>query len=164
MKLSVEQKGSVLPVSNMITLKELNDKYKAARIAKDELRKNVYALLKSEFTYKEKEGKTMDCPEDILGKIIAKSIAIRQDNIKVMETQNREDMLKQETAEMEVLKELLPPEATEEEMGKVVDCILNESEFTKKDMGKAMNMAKDRLGKQKSINGKRLSEIIRSKL
>lgn len=78
---------------------------------------NVLRLIKSEFTKAEKDGITLD--ELSESKILLKMVSQREDSIKQYIEGNRQDLVENEQKELDIIKEYLPKQPTEEE---IIDC------------------------------------------
>ena len=91
--------------------------------------------------------------------VIRKAIKQRQDSIEQYTKGNRPELAEKERAEMELLKQYLPPELSDEEIQNGVAGIIKEvGAQSKKDMGKVMKEATARY--RGRVDGKKIQEIV----
>lgn len=125
-----------------MTLQQLlNISITAAMKSKDELKLRVLRGLKNAITNNVlTKGNVKDelSDQDVLG-LIRKEIAKRQDSIEQFTKGNRSDLVANETAEMELLKQFLPQELSSDELDALVQSAITELGATsKRDMGKVI--------------------------
>ena len=117
---------------------QLQSDLKTALKAKDKTRLNVIRMLISDIKYAELAEKKEFEDEDIFI-IINKSIKKRNETIEQLKNAERDDLLKNETEELDILKEYQPEQLSDEELLKIVEDVAKEVEaVTIKDMGKVM--------------------------
>jgi uncharacterized protein YqeY len=130
--------------------------------AKDELRvstlKLLSAALHNEYIEKQKE-----LSEDQEMAVVAKEAKKRKDAIEAYESAGAKDKADKEKKELEILQEYLPEELTDDELQRIVDEVIKATGASSmQDMGKVMGAV---VGKCKGrADGKRISELVRSKL
>jgi uncharacterized protein YqeY len=87
----------------------------------------------------------------------------RIDAIDQFRTAGRDDLVQRETDQLDVLKQYMPAELSDEELDELVTSVISETGATSpRDMGKVMPAALERAGDR--VNGKRLSEAVRRAL
>ena len=91
--------------------------------------------------------------------VIRKAVKQRQDSIEQYSNAGRTELADKERAEMELLKQYLPPELSDEEVESGLrEIIASTGAQSKKDMGKVMKEASARF--KGRVEGKRISEIV----
>lgn len=145
----------------MIT-ETLQQDYIAAMKSKDQLTVDVIRLLTSEIKNKEielrAEGKTLDDAAVIA--VLSKEVKKRKESVEVYTAAGREELAKDEQAEIEVIARYLPAQLSEEDIKKVVDNIVANSET--KDFATVMRAAMAELKGQ--ADGKIVSEVVKNSL
>ena len=123
--------------------KQVMDKMKLAMKAKDSVALASLRSIKSEILKAKTSGNAkaeMTEAEEL--KLVQKLVKQRKDSAKVYQEQNREDLAKDELAEVAILEEFLPEQMSEEAIEKVVESIIAEvGASNMKDMGKVMGIA-----------------------
>jgi uncharacterized protein YqeY len=106
------------------SLKQLiQDDMKAAMRARDSERLGTIRLLLAAIKQREIDEKTTLQDNQILS-VIEKMIKQRRDACRQFETGNRPDLVKKETAEIEVLQKYLPTPLTESEIQELIDKVI----------------------------------------
>ena len=91
--------------------------------------------------------------------VIRKAVKQRMDSIEQYTNGNRPELAEKERSEMEMLKEYLPPELTDEEVESGVrELIASTGAQSKKDMGKVMKEATARY--KGRVDGRKIQEIV----
>ena len=135
---------------------------KDAMISKDKNRiialRNFLAKLKA----KEIEKKdSLSKPESL--KILQSIAKQLKDSIAQYIDGGREDLASKEKEELEILNEFLPTPLSEEEMEKIIDDVIkNSNACSIKDMGKVMGMAISKMGGRG--DGSMVSKLVKEKL
>ena len=90
----------------------------------------------------------------------------REDSVFHFRKASRPELVRKEEAEIEVLKEYLPAEASDADIGAAVDTAIAETGASSpKDMGRAIKAARAALEAQgKPADGKRVSDAVRKRL
>ena len=135
---------------------------KEAMKEKDTIKKDTITMLRAAILQVEKDTqKTLN--DDEICAIVAKEVKKRKESLKEYEEANREDIVESLKREIEVLSKYLPEQLTKEEIEKLVEQAIVESEATSmKDMGKVMsNLRPKTAGK---ADGKLVSDIVKEKL
>jgi uncharacterized protein YqeY len=139
--------------------KDLTD----AMRAKDELRLSVLRGIKSAIQYKETEKiRALDESESI--QVLQTLVKQRKESIDQFTKGNRQDLVDKETKELAILEAYLPAGASEAEMDAAIARAIAETSATSmKQMGAVVKAAKAAL-EGKTVDGKALSDRIRSRL
>lgn len=124
---------------------------------------NVLKLIKSEFVKAEKDGVKMDEVSET--KILLKMMSQREDSIRQYVDGGRQDLADNEQKEIDVIKEFVPKQPTDEEMEEYTRASISVYVLTKdegyslsmKDMKPLMNIVKE---KYPSANGKIISKVL----
>lgn len=135
---------------------------KEAMREKDTIKKDAITMLRASILQVEKDTqKTLN--DDEICAIVAKEVKKRKESLAEYEQANREDIVESLKREIEVLSKYLPEQLTKEEIEKLVEQAIVESEATSmKDMGKVMsNLRPKTAGK---ADGKLVSDIVKEKL
>lgn len=145
----------------MIKEKLLND-LKEAMKDKNLIRKNTIQMVRAAVLQVEKD-KQIELTDEQVIEIIAKESKKRKDAEAEFEKSGREDLIKQNKEEMEILAEYLPKQLTAEEVENIVKTIIEETgAISMKDMGTVMKCAKEKIGA--SADGKTISDAVKKLL
>ena len=120
---------------------------KEAMKAKDQTTLTVLRSLKSaiQMATIEKYGADGELDDAEAMAVVRKAIKQRQDSIASFEAAGRDDLVKQEVAEIEILEKYLPAPLSEEEIQGLVESTIAELGATsKKDMGKVMKALQEK--------------------
>jgi uncharacterized protein YqeY len=139
--------------------KDLTD----AMRSKDELRLSVLRGVKSAIKYKETDKiRTLDEVETI--QILQTLVKQRKESIDQFGKGNRQDLVDKETKELAILESYLPASASDAEMDAAIATAIAETGANSmKQMGAVVKAAKARL-EGKVVDGKALSDRVRSRL
>lgn len=144
---------------------KLQEELIAAMKSGDEVKKSTVRMLISAINYYEieKGGAGYSAtPEDIMV-VIEKQAKNRKDSIEEYSKANRQDLADKEQAELDILQVYLPEKMSEDEVRKVVDETITETNASSMaDMGKLMGALNGKL-KGKADMGM-VSSIVREKL
>lgn len=145
----------------MIKEKLLND-LKESMKDKNLIRKNTIQMVRAAVLQVEKD-KQIELTDEQVIEIIAKESKKRKDAEAEFEKSGREDLIKQNKEEMEILAEYLPKQLSVEEVEKIVKTVIEETGATNmKDMGTVMKTAKEKIGA--SADGKTISDVVKKLL
>lgn len=135
---------------------------KEAMKEKDTIKKDAITMLRASILQVEKDTqKTLN--DDEICAIVAKEVKKRKESLKEYEEANREDIVESLKREIEVLSKYLPEQLTKEEIEKLVEQAIVESEATSmKDMGKVMSILRPKTAGK--ADGKLVSDIVKEKL
>ena len=101
--------------------------------------------------------------DDLLIEVVNRQVKMRKEYIVEFEKGNRQDLIDQTQAEIEVLMKYLPEQLSKEEVLKVIEEIFEEVKpESQKDMGKVMKEAQAKLKGKADM--KEVSTIIKEKL
>lgn len=129
--------------------------------AHDEVRTSTLRLLSSAFNY-ERIEKQHDLTEEEESAVIRKQAKQRRDSIEAYEKAGRDDMAKSEKAELDILQEFLPPEMSDEDLGKLIEqAMIATGAVTPSEMGKVIGMVKS---KAPNADGGKIAQMVREKL
>ena len=147
----------------MPTVKErLQEDWKSALKAKDKFKANVLSTAKSAILLIEKtDGVTLE--DDKVIEVLAKEVKQRREAMIEFEKGNRQDLVEQNKAEIEILLSYLPQQLSKEEILQIVKDTATEIEANSiKDMGKLMSAVRPKvLGR---ADGKLVSQLVKDYL
>ncbi|HSR55336.1 MAG TPA: GatB/YqeY domain-containing protein [Alphaproteobacteria bacterium] len=132
---------------------EINDALKAAMKAKDQratatLRLILAALKDRDIAARGEGGEGAEdggIGEDAILDMLQKMIKQRHDSIEQYKKGGRQDLVDQESEEIEIINRFLPKQMDEKEAAEAVDSVVDElGATTIKDMGKVMGVLKER--------------------
>lgn len=146
-----------------MTLKDrLMEDMKVSMRNKETLRKSVITMIRASVKQKEVDDR-VDVTDDDVIELIAKQLKQRNDALVEFEKAEREDLITQTKAEIEILASYLPQQLTDEELEAVVrDAITEVNAQSMKDMGKIMGKVMA-VAKGK-VDGKRINEMVKNVL
>ncbi|UCC78793.1 MAG: GatB/YqeY domain-containing protein [Candidatus Zixiibacteriota bacterium] len=122
----------------MTLIEKIDSDLKAALKNKDEVRLNVLRMLKSELRYKTIDTGNDLSEEDAMA-VLSSAAKKRSEAIEQFQRGGREDLVKQETAEYEIIKEYLPEQLSDGELEDIVKKTIAEtSAVSIKDLGTVM--------------------------
>ena len=131
-----------------MSIKEkINDEYKTALKSKDKNKISTYRLILSgikdlDISNRSGPNKKETDDEDIK-KLLKKMIKQRNESVEIYKKNKREDLLKIEQGEIDLLSTYLPKQLSEEETKKICsEVILKVGALSIKDMGKVMGELK----------------------
>lgn len=102
-------------------------------------------------------------PDDVTEKIISKLVKQRKESASIFTEQGREDLVKNEIAELEYLEVYLPEQMGEEEVRKIVKEVVDlVGASSPADMGKCMGPLMGRLNGK--ADGKLISRLVKEEL
>lgn len=146
-----------------MTLKQkLQEDLKTSMKNKDTLRKSVITLIRSSIKQVEVD-KRIELNDDDVIDIISKQLKQRNDSLEQFLDAGREDLVEETRSEIEVLKEYLPQQLSEEELNEIVKQTISEVEATSmKDMGKIMSVIKPKT--KGRADGKLINKLVKENL
>ncbi len=101
--------------------------------------------------------------EELLIDVVNRQVKMRKESIVEFEKGNRQDLIDQTQAEIDILMTYLPEQLSSEEVNKIIDEIFEEVKpESQKDMGKVMKEAQAKLKGKADM--KEVSTIIRERL
>lgn len=142
----------------MLKEKLLND-LKEAMKEKNLIRKNTIQMVRAAILQIEKD-KGIEVTDEQIVEIIAKESKKRKDTAADFEKSGREDLIKQNNEEIEILSTYLPKQLSTQEIETIVKEIIQNSGATSmKDMGIVMKTAKEKIGA--AADGKTISDAVK---
>jgi uncharacterized protein YqeY len=137
----------------------------AAMKAKDAPKTSALRMAKAALMNKEIDKKSPLDDQEALA-VIRTLVKQREDSIFQFRKGNRPELVEKEEAELKVLREYLPAEATDAEIEQAVARAMTETGASSaKDIGKAMKAAMAALAETgKPVDGKRVNDAVRKRL
>ncbi len=130
---------------------------------KDQPRLSTLRMLKAALMNRSVERKR-DLDDGESRQVVTSLVKQRRDSIEQFVNGGRADLADREAAEIRVLETYLPPQVDPALLDQIVGSAIAESSATSsKDMGRVMKAVMARLAGQ-SVDGKLVSELVRSKL
>lgn len=140
----------------------LMEDLKTSMKEKDNLRKNTITMLRSRIKQYEVDNRE-DANDDLIMQMIQKELKERSDTLESLKDSNRDDLIEDTKAEIEILEKYLPKQLSDDELAEIIEKIIADTKAESiKDMGKVMASAKEQIGSR--ATPKRMSEIIKEKL
>ena len=140
----------------------LQEDWKQAMKSKDKFRSSTISLAKSAILLVEKTDGIKLEDEQVI-EILAKEVKQRNEAILEFQKGNREDLVESAKAEIEILKEYLPQQLSEEEIKEIViDVADNLGASSMKDMGKVMAEVRPKVVGR--ADGRLVSSIVKNYL
>lgn len=140
----------------------LQNDWKNAVKQKDKFKANVISMVKASILLVEKSGVEEVNDAKVID-ILAKEVKQRRDSLVEFEKGNRQDLVDETKAEIEILLQYLPQQLTEEEIRKIViESAEKLGTSSIKDMGKLMSAIKPQV--QGRADGKVVSQIVKEYL
>ena len=124
----------------------IEKKYRESIKSKDINSANVFRLIKSAIKDKDIENRSKNSSNEIneILILLLSLIKQRKDSIESFKMASRDDLVKKEESEIDLINQFLPKQMNEEETKIILEKIINEQNIsTIKDMGKLMNFLKE---------------------
>ena len=126
---------------------KIEEKYIQAIKAKNLEETNTYRLIKSAIKDKDIENRTDSLKEDIgdqkILALLQSLIKQRKDSIESFETAGRDDLIKKEKSEIDLISQFLPQQLNQDETEKLIKELISEKNLSSiKEMGLLMNQLK----------------------
>lgn len=147
-----------------MNLKEkINEDLKESIKSRNELRIETIRSIRAEILKMDKSGMNREMTEEEEITLLKKQAKMRKESIELFEKAGRMELVEHEKAQLKIIEEYLPQEASEEEVSKIVSDIISKmGEVMEKDFGKVMGMVmKEMKGK---ADGKLVQTVVKSKL
>ena len=147
----------------MSLIERLSDDLKLAMKARDQLRMDAIRMVKAALQNKEIElKKALDEAE--MSRVLLTLVKQRKEAAEQYQKGKRDDLADKELKELAIIEAYLPKALSQEEIVKIVeDAVREAGPVTMKDMGKIMKAVTAKLAGQ-AVDGKQLSDLVRSKL
>ena len=139
--------------------KQITADYITAMKAKDFFKSTTLNFLRAQFKNIIIEKKVQELEDVDVITVIKKQVKQRQDSIEQFRDGGRPELADKEEAELAILKSYLPEELSEDEIVKLVDEAISETEATSmKDMGKVMKVVSEKA--QGRVDNKVVSSLV----
>ena len=127
---------------------KIDEDYKQSIKNKDQQKIDTLRLIRSAIKDKDISSRTSENKEGIndseILSLLLNLIKQRNDSIEQFQKAKRDDLIKNEKSEIEVIKYYLPQQKTQEETEKIINEIISGNNFESiKDMGKLMSIIKN---------------------
>jgi uncharacterized protein YqeY len=140
----------------------LIEEMKAAMKSSDKLRLSTIRMIRSTIKNKEIElRKPLD--DETIQRVIQGMVRKGEESLEQFRLGGRMDLVEKESKEIEVLKSFLPQSLTQEEVIKIIDQTIEETQVTSlKDLGKVMKSVMPKL--QGKVDGKLINQLVKERL
>jgi len=147
-----------------MTLRDrLTEDLKQAMKSRDQLRMDVIRMIKAAVLNKEVELKK-DLDDAEMSRVMTSMIKQRKESVAQFEKGNRAELAAKERQEIAIIEAYLPQTLTPDQLTGVVEAVIHDTGATSpKDLGAVMKAVMARLAGQ-AVDGKQVSELVRSKL
>lgn len=147
-----------------MTLRDrLTEDLKQAMKSRDQLRMDVIRMIKAAVLNKEVELKK-DLDDAEMSRVMTSMIKQRKESVAQFEKGNRAELAAKERQEIAIIEAYLPQTFTPDQLTGVVEAVIRDTGATSpKDLGAVMKAVMARLAGQ-AVDGKQVSELVRSKL
>ena len=127
---------------------KIDDDYKQSIKNKDQQKIDTLRLIRSAIKDKDISSRTSENKEGIndaeIMSLLINLIKQRKDSIEQFQKAKRDDLIKNEQSEIEIINEYLPQQKTQEEIEKIINEIITTKNLESiKDMGKLMSIIKN---------------------
>jgi len=140
----------------------LNEEMKQAMKSNDKLRLSTIRMIRSAVKNKEIEQRKKLDDNDI-EKVIQGMVRKGEESIDQFQTGGRMDLVEKEKKEAEILKSFLPQPMSHEEMLRIIDQSIEETQSSSiKDLGKVMKSVMPKLGGK--ADGKLINQLVKERL
>ncbi|QQS27176.1 GatB/YqeY domain-containing protein [bacterium] len=129
--------------------------------ARDEIRVQVLRLVKAALKNQEIEVKGDLTPQQMLA-VLQKEAKKRHDSITQYEAAGRDDLVRQERAELEILDEYLPDQVSTEEMREAVRQAITDADDNSATMGQVIAQVREKFSG--AVDGAALAAMVREEL
>ena len=143
---------------------QIDNDIKSAMLAKNKEELNALRSVKSLILLAETEkGGTGDINQEVENKLLMKAAKQRKESAEIFQKEGREDLVKKELFELEVISRYLPKQLSEDEITAEVKKIIEQvGAKGPQDMGKVMGSATKQLAGK--ADGRMISEIVKKTL
>ena len=141
---------------------KLQEDLKSSMKNKDAIKKSVITLIRSSIKQYEVDNR-VELQDDEIVDLIAKQLKQTRDSREEFAKAGRDDLVSKAEAEIEVLKEYLPQQLSEEELNEIVISTISEVGATSmKDMKKIMTSIMPKV--KGRADGKLINELVKANL
>jgi len=141
---------------------KLLEEMKLAMKSNDKLRLSTIRMIRSALKNKEIELRKKLEEEDVV-KVIQAMTRKGEESIEQFQTGGRMDLVQKEKKEIEILKSFLPQPLSQEEIFKIIDQSIQETQASsQKDIGKVMKSVMPKIGGK--ADGKLINQLVKERL
>lgn len=141
---------------------QLMEEMKQAMKTGDKARLSTIRMIRSSLKNKEIELRRRLKDEDVI-KVIQGMVRKGEESLEQFRTGGRKDLVEKEQAEIEILKSFLPQPLSQEEMIKIIDETIRETQASSlKDLGKVMKAVMPKL--EGKADGKVINQLVKERL
>ena len=141
---------------------KLLEEMKQAMKTNDKIRLSTIRMIRSSSKNKEIELRRKLEDEDII-KVIQGMVRKGEESVEQFQAGGRNDLVEKEKMEIEILKSFLPQPIPQEEIIKIIDEAIQETQSSSlKDLGKVMKAVMPRLGGK--ADGKVINQLVKERL
>lgn len=145
----------------MSLVDKINEDIKAAMLAKEKEKLEAIRAIKSALLLAQTSGETVS--EEVEIKLLQRLVKQRRESAEIYKSQNREDLLKDEIFQAEIIEAYLPKQMSKDEIKVIIAGVIKETGVTNiKEMGKIMGIASKQLAGK--ADNKAISEVIKELL
>lgn len=140
----------------------LVEEMKQAMKSNDKLKLSTIRMIRSASKNKEIELRKKLEDEDVV-KVIQAMLRKGEESVEQFQTGGRMDLVEKETKEIEILKSFLPQPLSQEEILKIIDQSIQETQaLSLKDIGKVMKSVMPKIGGK--ADGKLINQLVKERL
>jgi hypothetical protein len=140
----------------------LVEEMKQALKSNDKLRLSTIRMIRSALKNKEIELRKKLEDEDVV-KVIQAMVRKGEESVEQFQTGGRMDLVEKEKREIEILKSFLPQPLSQEEILKIIDQSIQETQASSlKDIGKVMKSVMPKMGGK--ADGKLINQLVKERL
>lgn len=141
---------------------KLGEDQKSALKGGDKIRLSTIRILRSEIRNEEiKKGDELNEDETI--GVLAREARKRKEAIEEYQKAGRVDLVEKESKELEIIREYMPPELSDEELRSIIESVIEETKASsKRDLGKVMSAVMSRV--KGRAEGGTVNQIVREML
>jgi uncharacterized protein YqeY len=140
----------------------LVEEMKQAMKSNDKLRLSTIRMIRSASKNKEIELRKKLEDEDVV-KVIQAMVRKGEESVEQFQTGGRMDLVEKEKKELEILKSFLPQPLSQEEILKIIDQSIQETQASSlKDIGKVMKSVMPKIGGK--TDGKLINQLVKERL
>ncbi|KXG43180.1 GatB/YqeY domain-containing protein [Tepidibacillus infernus] len=146
----------------MSLMDRISEDMKQAMKNKDKLKLSVIRMIRSAIKYTEIEKQTTLSDEQILD-VLTREVKQRRDSLQEFEKAGRQDLVENVQAELEILKQYLPQQLSEQELRNIIQSVIEEiGAKGKSDMGKVMSAVMPKV--KGRADGKLINQLVQEYL
>lgn len=140
---------------------KINNDFKDALLSKDKMKSETLKLIKSEIKNREILNKTSDLSDVEIVGLLQKEAKKRSEMIEVYGKNNREDLVKNEQVEFDIISAYLPKTIGDDELGTLILSIKVDGDK----MGDLIRKTKEAVSNRNlTVDGRKLADIVKQYL